>query len=284
MLPLAITFLATIYLYAPALVFRWAVGLAVGRENLKQPPSKIEETTQALVWIAIPLTFTLLWVAVSRAVEGYGLFGSVETVAGALYSEPSFRASPQVFYANFWAFTLANLHVLWRLYLIVVVYSGITYTVLRRSRGLYQSVWGRRLVRFALVTSPPLAEWFTLLSGMFVPKNLEIHADVLTKNGALYQGRVSDYSLDPGGTLRTLTLDRPRRFLHDEYRVKRTAWPATKPEIFWKDIPGNLFVVTGSEIANINFRYVRRQEVISASLSGLNAGLLEQLISKSRAS
>ena len=277
MLPLLLTFLGTLYLYAPGLVFRWAVGLAVGRENLKQPPSKVEETTQALVWVALPLGVTVLWVWVGHVLRGQGALGSMETIFSGLYSEATYRASPQQFYANVGRFLRANGAVLWRLYLLIGLYSALTFTVLRRSRDLHGKQWGKSLVRFVLVTSPPFAEWFIWLSGLFVPRSQDIHADVLTRTGGLYQGKVSGYALEPSGALRTLTLDAPRRFSRDAYLEAQKQDASVRPDTFWRDIPGNLFVILGPDIANVNVRYARRKRVL-ASLRSLDPEVLRQLL------
>lgn len=280
MLPLLFTFLATLYLYAPGLLFRWAVGLAVGRENLKQPPSKVEETTQALVWIAIPLAITIAWVVLTHALHGQGAVFDFERVFASLYSEATFRNAPTGFFVSFWAVCKENLRLLWRLYLIVGTYSAVTYFALRNARRLTANAFGRRLLRFALVTSPPLAEWFILLSGMYLPPNLEIHADVLMRSGTLYQGRVSDYSLEVSGALRSLTLEVPRRFLREDFKEKQSKWPQAKPGSFWHDVPGNLFVIFCGDVSNINFRYVLREDAAQEGMAVLPANALSELLTR----
>ena len=93
---------------------------------------------------------------------------------------------------------------------------------------------------------------------MLLPsKNLVLSADVLTKNGTLYQGVVKDKMLNSDGTLNSVTLASPRRFLRDQFQKKKDDSPTTKVNDFWHNIPGNLFIIMGTDITNLNLRYVR---------------------------
>lgn len=116
----------------------------------------------------------------------------------------------------------------------------------------------------ARVVLPRVAEWHVLLSDMLLPeRNLLLHADVLTRT-ALYQGVVQDKVLGVNGALNSLTLAQPRRFLREEYKEAQAADKHVSAKGYWRDIPGNLFVIVGSEIANVNLRYVSATSGIAA--------------------
>jgi hypothetical protein len=84
---------------------------------------------------------------------------------------------------------------------------------------------------------------------------VEVGADVLTKVGILYKGRVSQYILGRDGALSSLILEVPFRFRRDEYKasVDRALNPRT--EDFWARIPGRSFTILASDISTINLRH-----------------------------
>jgi hypothetical protein len=107
---------------------------------------------------------------------------------------------------------------------------------------------------------PRISEWDLLFSDMLLPEGtFRIMADVLTKSGGLYQGTIQDRMLNNDGSLASITLANPRRFEREEFRKAKAADLETVSDEFWFNIPGNLFIVMASDIANLNLRYIRRK-------------------------
>jgi hypothetical protein len=71
----------------------------------------------------------------------------------------------------------------------------------------------------------------------------------------LYQGQFADRLLGPDGSLVSITLREPKRFKRSHYLASLRDDPTTKVDDFWKAIPGNIFVIMGSEISTLNLRY-----------------------------
>jgi hypothetical protein len=107
---------------------------------------------------------------------------------------------------------------------------------------------------------PRISEWDLLFSDMLLPEGtFRIMADVLTKTGGLYQGTIQDRMLNNDGSLQSITLANPRRFEREEFRKAKAEDIETVSDEFWFNIPGNLFIVMASDIANLNLRYIRRK-------------------------
>lgn len=271
MLTLTTSLLLSAFLFGPGLLFRWAVGLAVEPKNLTQ--SRGEEVTRAVVWVTPPLLLSVVWAL---------LWGNLQSIASvhnlavlfkgaAAPDDPRFLDS---LHRVFWA----SLCVLWRLYAITLAYTFLVLVVLRRYQRLKAHPWGEWFIKFALVTSPPISKWFFYLSHRFTPsRELELHMDVMTRSGTLYQGRIADFTLEGTGALQSLALAGPRRFRRHEYEDKRKDWPRARSEEYWRDIPGNLFVIPGSEIANINLRYVRA-EIVSPGVAEAQRKAIQSLL------
>jgi hypothetical protein len=100
---------------------------------------------------------------------------------------------------------------------------------------------------------------------MLLPtEDVMLEVDVLTKAGTLYQGGVQDRMIGPDGSLLSITLADPRRFLRDEFHRQKEEDMNAPPDYFWRRIPGKLFVVLGSDIASVNVRYTPRQTAFPA--------------------
>jgi len=91
-----------------------------------------------------------------------------------------------------------------------------------------------------------------------------LEVDVLTKNGTLYQGGVQDRMIGPDGSLLSITLADPRRFLREEFHRQKQEDVEAPADYFWRHIPGKLFVIMGSDIASVNVRYPPRQTAAPA--------------------
>jgi hypothetical protein len=153
-----------------------------------------------------------------------------------------------------------NYAILWRLYLIVLIACAVRVFVVLN----YNRIWRRlhqRWMRTLLATIVPrISEWDLLFSDMLLPEGtFRIMADVLTKTGGLYQGTIQDRMLNNDGSLASITLANPRRFERAEFRKAKAEDIETVSDEFWFNIPGNLFIVMASDIANLNLRYIRRK-------------------------
>ena len=77
----------------------------------------------------------------------------------------------------------------------------------------------------------------------------------------LYQGRIQDKMLGADGSLQSITLAKPRRFLRDEFEKAKEADPNVDREEYWRPIAGNLFVLMASDVINLNLKYIRRNPI-----------------------
>lgn len=258
MLALVVSFLVAVYLFGPDLVSRWILGFVVPRKNLVQ--SKGEEITRAVLWASLPLAVAIIWAIGTGALSKCGHTTDLGTVFSGLYSEKFFQDHSTEFFRSLRSFFWMNLCLLLRLYILVVGFSLLLNLIIRHYNALrnwLKPSWMKTLL--ATIVLPRVSEWHVLLSDMLLPaKNLVLSADVLTKANVLYQGRVQDKMLNPDGSLHSLTLASPRRFLREQFQKKKNELPETKADQFWHNIPGNLFIVMGSDITNLNLRYVRK--------------------------
>ncbi len=263
MLALLLSSLIAIYLLGPDVVSRSILALQVPRRNLVQ--SRSEEIARAILIAAIPIIVALAWIFISGTFRQEGNLSDVATVFSGLYSDKYFEANQPAFFRSLRVFAWMNLSLLWRLYLLVILIRfGFNRLIKNYNRiwNRYRGGWLKRPVEFILTTVvlPRIAEWHVLLSGMHLPPGpFILVADILTKAGTLYQGRIQDKMLNPDGSLHTITLASPRRFLRDEFRAQSALDPDTDSSDFWKSIPGNLFVLMGSDIVNLNLKYIRQR-------------------------
>ena len=212
-----------------------------------------------------------------------------------LYSEKSFEQNPAAFYAALSVFARFSVCILGRVYLFVIlgsivfgwiaIHLGAIRTRLKR--------WPRttRLLYWALM--PRISEWHIALSPILVQaqRDLTVRIDVLTKSGTLYRGNVFEKRITADGNLATLILQNAQRMIRDEFRKDRANYEQQKngdpgihkpdTEEYWKDIPGELFLLNGAEIATVNVRHVRPLGVLrpneDAELLKAFAALSEQL-------
>jgi hypothetical protein len=257
LLALLVSFLIAVYLLGPDLISRWAADLVVFRKTRIQ--SHAEEVARAVIGAAIPLVLAFFWAQWSGALARVGTRTDLETVYSALQSDNYFQSHHAQFFESLRAFSWMNVCILWRLYLLVVIFSLVRIAVVLN----YNSIWRRlrsRWMRTLLATIVPrISEWDLLFSDMLLPEgSFRIMADVLTRTGGLYQGTVQDRMLNQDGSLQSITLANPRRFERSEFRKAKEEDLATETEEFWFNIPGNLFIVMASDIANLNLRYISR--------------------------
>ncbi|WP_035347245.1 hypothetical protein [Edaphobacter aggregans] len=258
MLALLVSFLIAVYLLGPNLIARWAADLVVFRKTRAE--SRAEEVARSVIGATVPLVIAVAWARWSGALWSSGTQGDVETVFSALQSDSFFQQHHAPFFTSLYAFFWMNYAILWRLYLIVLIACAVRVMIVLN----YNLIWRRlrrRWMRTLLATIVPrLSEWDLLFSDMLLPEGtFRIMADVLTKTGGLYQGTVQDRMLNSDGSLASITLANPRRFERAEFRKAKAEDLETVPDEYWFNIPGNLFIVMASDIANLNLRYIRRK-------------------------
>lgn len=258
MLALLVSLLIAVYLLGPNLIARWAADLVVFRKTRAE--SHAEEVARSVIAAAIPLVLAVAWARWSGALWRSGTQTDVETVFSALQSDNFFQLHHAEFFTSLYRFFWMNYAILWRLYLIVLIACAVRVVIVLK----YNLIWRRlhrRWMRTLLATIVPrISEWDLLFSDMLLPEGtFRIMADVLTKAGGLYQGTVQDRMLNNDGSLASITLANPRRFERAEFRKAKSEDLETVPDEFWFNIPGNLFIVMASDIANLNLRYIRRK-------------------------
>lgn len=260
MIALVVSLLVAVYVLGPDLVSRWILGFVAPRKNLAQTRS--EEVARGVLWSIIPL-------AIAWALRHVGPLSlapnsrvDLQTFFSGLYSESFFDQHRQDFFASANSFTQLNACVAARLYMVVIV-GSLTVNFLIGKYGVMRE-WLTSHHRFSWLRAalstiilPRVSEWHVTLSPMLLAsQDMNIEVDVLTKTGNLYQGALRDKMLAPDGGLQSLTLGTPKRFQREKYLDVQKNKPDTKPADFWKPIPGNLFVIMGSDITTLNVRHI----------------------------
>jgi hypothetical protein len=279
-LTLVLSLTAAVFLLGPELVSRWVFGFAVERRNLTQ--TRAEEVTRALIWASVPWSVTLLWLWLEHGAHLPATSGDWRTLFSGLYSEKFYQEHTQEFFSSFHEARWTAFELAWRLYLTDFLLSATlaislsNFAYLNSKPVLRPLVWLLNKVVLSRV-----ATWHLLLSGMLLPSTRhELHADVLLKNGVMYQGRVREKTLTGDGTLQSLVLADPRRFLREEYEEHKLKWPETSTAKYWKPIPGNMFIQLASEIANLNLRYLEPTVLAKTSLSSEESEVAKAVLEK----
>ncbi len=280
MLTLVFSLTAAVFLLGPELVSRWVFGLAVERKNLVQ--TRAEEITRALIWASMPWSVTLLWVWIDPFVHLSATSADLKMFFSGLYSEKFYQDHFQDFFVSFHAMRWTAFSVAWRLYLTDFTFASLLAFSLSNFAYLNSKPIFRPLVWLLnKVVLSRVATWHLLLSGMLLPSaRHELHADVLLKNGVMYQGRVREKTLTGDGTLQSLVLADPQRFLREEFEEHKHKWPETNTAKYWKPIPGNMFIQLASEIANLNLRYLEPIVLAEAPLSTRENEVAKALLEK----
>jgi hypothetical protein len=109
---------------------------------------------------------------------------------------------------------------------------------------------------------PNISQWHVLLTPFIFPdRKATVKADVLSSEGTLYQGTVSDYFLSLDGMLTGLILTEPRRFDRRSYLQekdkgdKKDKKDKKDLETYWREIPSAKLYMFADKIANINLNY-----------------------------
>jgi hypothetical protein len=276
MLPLLLTVLATAYFVVPELLSRFFIGLFLVRKIMTAP--RAEQLMKGVFWALFPLIaawYTRDWLFF-RMPPGSAKSASI--VFGGLYSESTFAKDPAGFYLAFSQFASANLCLLLRTYVLVILVS-VALGMIARNFGVVR----KRLRKFPrlskaiyLAVLPRISEWHLGLSPMLLEdhKLYSIEVDVMTKSAILYRGSVSEKNVGADGNLQTLILTNACRFLHADFLRDRAQFEsledksnAKKPstEKYWRKVPGVLFFIVGSDITSVNIRHMDQMSSVKPS-------------------
>ncbi len=257
MIALLFSVLLALYLLGPDLLARWLLGFVVPRKAVVQ--SRSEEITRAAIWSACPLLIALRLTQLQGIFPRYGGTAMLKTFFAGLYSEAMFRNDPNRWFQSASAILHMNLAVLFWMYAVVIAASLALMLLTRKYATIRHGLpYGFPRDFLARLVLPRVAEWHVLLSDMLLPtRDLSLFADILTRSG-LYRGLVQDKVLGPDGGLRSITLGEPRRFQREQYLAAREKHGTADAETFWRTIPGDLFLIVGSEVLNLNLQYIAR--------------------------
>jgi hypothetical protein len=261
MLALALTLVLALYIFGPDAFSRFLLDFSVPRRNVSL--TKSEEVHRAVIWSGVSCVLAYLWARCWGTLDRLWDWGQLRIFFSGLVSDEFFRKNTDAWFHSLHCTVWMNFCVLWRMYVVVflmvmVLDAGIRYYANIRDwlygEAFFQR-WGRRIL--AAVVPPRIAPWHVLLSQILIrDKTIELHVDVMTKMDILYQGRLADKTLGPDGSLVSITLADPKRFLRPAYVEAKKNHPHTDPLKFWKPIPTNMFIVMGGEIHSMNLRYV----------------------------
>jgi hypothetical protein len=256
MLAFQLTFLVAAYLLGPDLISRWLQSFVVPPRSLVQ--TKAEEITRAVIWAALPLVIAILWA--HKTIVACGGRGTVETFFSASYDADFFEKHQGQFFHAAKLFALMNWSLLWRLYAVVICVALLfNYVIAHFSRIRHRKIFRTSPKARAMLASlviPRISEWHVLLTGMLSEQGkVEVKADVMTKIGILYRGRVAQYILGHHGDLSSLILEEAVRFRRDEFIDHGNRGLKPKKEDYWANIPGRSFTILASDISTINLQH-----------------------------
>ena len=261
MLAVAVTLGFALYILGPDLFSRFALGFIVPRRAISLTRS--EEVLRAVVWASVAVALSVFWAHKDGDLSRNLVPTDLQNFFSGLYSEQYFRDNRSVWFKSLHSILWLNICLLARIYAIVAAVSfflSALITDYAKIRHLLRNhPRARRLLAFLVL--PRIAPWHLLLSRLQIAEDdLNVHLDILTKQGILYQGRLGDKMLAPDGGLTSITLADPRRFQREHYleaiRATKEGSSPVSSEAFWRSIPTNLFLIMGSEIQSINIRYV----------------------------
>jgi hypothetical protein len=155
-------------------------------------------------------------------------------------------------------------------YFTFVAIEGVCFGLLAKRYGDWQSDPARHRVPLWFIRTfilPNISEWHLLLTSFNWPtqEDVDVSIDILQNDGFLYQGRVSDYFIGTDGKLTGILLENVNRFDREAFHDAQKSPDAEQPissAIFWKPIPGSRFYIGQSSIANLNVRFVARDQTL----------------------
>ncbi len=261
MIALAASLLLALYLIVPGFLFRLVFGMFVPLRTFVW--TRTEEIYKAVITTVLPflLACSLAWVAWPFNAYPFFVRGNDELrradyklVASAFYSEQTFHASGEEFWKALTRSSRRQARLLVWYYGFVIVEALLLSFLIRR----YGKFRGNRFYsKFAdTLLLPNVSQWHVLLTPFIFPdRKAIVRADVLSLEGALYQGIVSDHFLSLDGMLSGLILTDPRRFDRRTYLRDKDKGTKKDLETYWKEIPSAKLYMFADKIANINLNY-----------------------------
>jgi hypothetical protein len=268
-LTLLLTVLATAYFVVPELLTRFVVSFYFVRKA--QVGTRSEEILRSAFWAVVPLMLAWSTRHIGWWTVPQGITESTRTVFTGLYSDKRFEQNPAAFYAAFSNFLAFNACLLVRTYGIVIAGSALFGWIalhLGTFRVMFRR-WPRVTKALHWAFMPRISEWDIALSSILIhaPRELIVRIDVMTKGGILYRGNVFEKRITASGDLGTLILQNAQRMVREDFTRDRTEYEhrkSTEPKLrkpntenYWRRIPGELFLLNGSEISSVNVRHVR---------------------------
>lgn len=275
MLTLLVTVLATGYFVVPELLTRVVVGLYLVRKAATGTRS--EELLRAAFWAIVPLLFAWSTRHLGPWKVPSGALSDAQTVFSCLYSDKLFAQNPNAFYSAFRSFFIFNVFLLARTYATVIL-GAFTFGWIAMRLGAVRAKcknWPRLNAFLHWAFMPRISEWHIALSPMLLNdrKGRIVRIDVMTKGGILYRGNVFEKRISSDGDLATLILQNAQRMVRADFIRDRTEFENKKntnpnlqkpnTEDYWRSIPGELFLLNGSEISSVNVRHVRPVGVLN---------------------
>jgi hypothetical protein len=260
---LSASVLLALYLIVPGFLFRLVFGVFVPLRTFVY--TRTEEIYKAVITAILPflLALLLVWIAWPFNVHPFSVGGNndqlrradYKIVLSSFYSEQTFHASGEEFWKALTRSSRRQGRLIFWYYGFVIGESLFLSFLVRR----YGKFRGNRLYsKFAdTLLLPNVSQWHVLLTPFIFPdRKGTVKADVLSSEGTLYQGIVSDYFLSLDGMLTGLILTGPpRRFDRRTYLQDKDAGNKKDAETYWRVIPSAKLYIFADKIANINLNY-----------------------------
>ena len=267
MLALTLTLALAVYIFGPDAFSRFLLDFSVPRRSVSL--TKSEEVYRAVIWSGLSGTVAWLWARWWGTLDRVWDWGELRTFFSGVVSDEYFRHNADAWFHSLHCTLWMNFCVLWRIYVVILLMSLLLHLGIRYYANIRDRFKGESLVSrsarslLAAIVPPRIAAWHLLLSRILIrDRTIELHIDVMTKMNILYQGRLADKTLSPDGTLVSITLADPRRFLRSSYVDAKKLDAETDPKLFWRPIPTNMFIIMGSEIHSMNLRYVPQVQAL----------------------
>lgn len=261
MIALAASVVLALYLIVPSFIFRFVFGIFVPLRIFVR--SRSEEFYRAVVTALIPLLLAwgFAWTVPFLRSYPFEVQGMDETrradyklVAASFYSEQVFVNHRDEFWTAFTRSSRRQARLLtW--YYVLIASEALMFGYSVRKYGTWKD--NKYFSKFAdKVLLPHVSEWHVLLTPLvFAERKATVRVDILSTEGTLYKGVVSNHFLDRDGMLSGLILTEPRRFDRRTYLKEKDWGSKPKPDDFWKDIPSAKLYIPADKISNINLNY-----------------------------
>jgi len=295
MIALITTYFLIFYILAPGALFRFFTSWFVPLKLFER--TRTQEATFAVAVALLPFAFALfgVWYLPVMTDHPFSIGGESDAgrredyhrVTGILTSSDASRlltVNPVATTAN-----QDNWHALNRVlrrqvrfltwYFLMTAGEGLLFGFLASNYGNWKIIEGSKTKRrpplfirlynwiAPKLILPNISEWYMLLTDFTWPKREEIfvRADILQNDGNLYQGRVADYFIDSAGKLTGILLEHVSRFdrqAHLDAKGDAKIGEFLPSTDFWKNIPSQNFYISQGSIANLNVRFVPRDETL----------------------